>query len=60
MDISRSIKDVIFITPWIIAVLIMLIVMIPVYLSLLFWSNLIFIVKRIGGILCRNRQQKKC
>ena len=47
MDISRTIKDVILITPWIVSVLCMLILMIPVYLMLLLWSNLIFIIEEI-------------
>tara|TARA_R100000152_G_C6568665_1_gene36810 strand:+ start:89 stop:253 length:165 start_codon:yes stop_codon:yes gene_type:complete len=49
MDISRTIKDVILITPWIISIMAVLIVMIPVYLFLLLWSNLIFIIENIGG-----------
>ena len=49
MDIIRVVKDVILITPWIISIMAVLIVMIPVYLFLLLWSNLIFIIENIGG-----------
>ena len=48
MDIIRVVKDVILITPWIISIMAVLIVMIPVYLFLLLWSNLIFIIESIG------------
>jgi hypothetical protein len=48
MEFGRTIKDLILITPWIVAVLCMLIVMIPVYLLLLFWSSLIFIYEKLG------------
>jgi len=50
MDISRTIKDVIIITPWVISVLCMFVLMIPVYLMLLLWSNLIFIIEEIYKI----------
>ena len=56
MDISRTIKDVIFITPWAIAILCMLIVMIPIYLLVLFSSYLIFIYEEIkDGKKTRNQ-----
>jgi hypothetical protein len=56
MDIKRGLKDVILITPWIIAVLCMLVMTIPVYLLLLFWSNLIFICEKVGGKICQIKQ----
>ena len=53
MDISRTVKDVILITPWVISILCMFIIMIPVYLMLLLWANLIFIGKKTKGIYAK-------
>ena len=48
MEFGRTIRDIIFITPWIIAILSMMIIMIPIYLLMLLWSYLIFIYERVG------------
>jgi len=46
MDISRSIKDIIFITPAVVCGVLYASVSIGIYLFLLLWSNLIFIYER--------------
>jgi hypothetical protein len=48
MDISRSIKDIIFITPAVICGLLFASVTTVTYLTLLLWSNLIFIYERVS------------
>jgi hypothetical protein len=50
MDISRSLKDIIFITPFILCSMLYMSVSIIIYLSLLLWSNMIFIYESIGEI----------
>ena len=52
MGFSRTIKNIIFITPWIIAILSMIIIMIPIYLLMLFCSYLIFIYEWVGEEIC--------
>jgi len=47
MGIIKRLEDVMFITPWIVSVLCVLIMIIPVYLFLLFSSYLIFIYERL-------------
>jgi len=49
MDISRGIKDIIFITPVILCGILFTTVYSFIYLSLLLWSNFIFIYERILG-----------
>jgi len=46
MDISRSIKDIIFITPAVVCGVLFASVSTVIYLTLLLWSNLIFIYER--------------
>ena len=45
MDISRGIKDIVLITPWIISFILFTCMNLFIYLFLLLWSNLIFIYK---------------
>ena len=52
MDISRTIKDVILITPWIISLILFVVVMGFIHLFLLFGYSLIFIYERIGETIC--------
>jgi len=47
MDISRSIKDIIFITPAVVCGILFASVSTVIHLTLLFWSNLIFIYESI-------------
>jgi hypothetical protein len=47
MEFSRSLKDIIFITPFMLCGMLYMSVSIIIYLSLLFCSNLIFIYERI-------------
>jgi len=47
MDISRSVKDIIFITPAVVCGLFSASVSTVIYLTLFLWSNLIFIYERI-------------
>jgi len=49
MDISRGIKDVILITPWLILLFIFSIVILFSQLLVLFIGNLIFIYEEIKG-----------
>ena len=49
MDISRTIKDVILITPWLLSLFLFSIVMGITHLFLLFVGNLIFIYENIKG-----------
>jgi len=48
MDISRSIKDIIFITPAVVGGVLYASVSTATYLILLLWSNLIFIYERVS------------
>jgi hypothetical protein len=48
MDINRSIKDIIFITPVVICGLLFASVSTVIHLTLLLWSNLIFIYESIS------------
>jgi len=45
MDISRNIKDIILIVPWLLVLVIVGTLNIFIYLFLLLYSNLIFIIK---------------
>ena len=47
MDISRSIKDIILITPAVVCGVLFASVTTVTYLTLFLWSNLIFIYERI-------------
>jgi hypothetical protein len=49
MDISRTIKDVILITPWLLSLFLFSIVIVITNLLLLFTGNLIFIYEEIKG-----------
>jgi len=49
MDIGRSIKDIIFITPAVLCGLLFASVSTIIYLTLLLWANLIFIYEDILG-----------
>ena len=57
MDISRTLKEVILITPWLISIGIIFFASLFVYLFLLFVSNLIFIGKKVllGGTIVETR-----
>jgi len=50
MDIVKTIKDIILITPWIISLICVTSVILPVFLFLLLWSNLILIIERLIGV----------
>ena len=47
MEIIRRIKDIIFITPAILCGILYIATSIVIYLSMLLWSNLIFIYERV-------------
>jgi len=47
MDIGRTIKDVIFITPWLISLILFSSTLLLIQLILLFSTSLIFIYKKL-------------
>mgnify|MGYP003130389590 CR=1 FL=1 len=49
MEFNRSLKDIIFITPFLLSGILYMSTSIIIYLSLLLWSNLIFIYEDIFG-----------
>ena len=49
MDISRGLKDIIYIIPFLLCGIIFSSVSIIIYLSLLLWAKFIFIYERILG-----------
>mgnify|MGYP003134630903 CR=1 FL=1 len=49
MDISRTLKDVILITPWLLCLLVYSVTLGFIHLFLLFISNLIFIYESINN-----------
>ena len=53
MDTSRTIKDVVLITPWIISLVLFMLVTSFIHLFLLFGYSLIFIYERIEEIICQ-------
>tara|TARA_Y100001963_G_C6655802_1_gene387987 strand:- start:234 stop:407 length:174 start_codon:yes stop_codon:yes gene_type:complete len=56
MGIIQLTKDVILITPWLLSLFTFSIIMGILYLFLLFTSNLIFIVERLGGYIYGKRK----
>ena len=49
MEFSRGLKDIIFITPFLLCGILYMSTSIIIYLSLLLWSNLIFMYKDVFG-----------
>jgi len=56
MDISRTLKDVILITPWLLCLLVYSVTLGFIHLFLLFISNLIFIYENINRNIYEKRK----